>query len=63
MSSRYFKEIIINKETYVVVFENNTSTRYLIIEQQAKEFINAKELFNVKMLGFIENFYFYKKLS
>lgn len=59
-SSRYFKEIIINKETYVDVFKNNTSTRYLIIEQQAKEFINAEEVFDVKMFGFIENFYFYK---
>jgi hypothetical protein len=62
-SSRYFKEIIINKETYVDVFKNNNKIGYLIIEQQAEEFINAEEVFDVKMLGFIENFFFYKKLN
>ena len=44
-------------------FKNNNKIGYLIIEQQAEEFINAEEVFDVKMLGFIENFFFYKKLN
>jgi Uri superfamily endonuclease len=60
-SSCYFQEITTNKEKHIDFFKNSSSILYLIIAQRAKEFINAEEVFSLKMFGFIE-FFFIKNL-